>query len=652
MNTVKDTPHSKRRWWTLALYDFIPLVGVYALLYFALHFGTNKDGLHLWIVELLLGAAIIYAYRVLFGAYRQIWRFSSPLAYIKLISADVLACLTYMLVGRFAGIVTIHFTVRLCAICFNLIANISMRMVYQFIYQYPSSSSSFLQSMRKFIFKLTGLTIDPKAIHGQKHRIKIAIVGAGRVGMMLADELLTNPKAPYIPVCFIDIDKSKAGRQFAQIPVIEESEFDAHSVITYSVQEFVFALPKMDGNERKALYERYKKLGLKIKTYDYPTTQTVDGGKRHMREFNIEDLLFREEKDFVNEMTSDYYSGKTVLISGGGGSIGSELCRQIAKMSPKKLIILDIYENGAYDVQQELRVVYGQSVSIAVEIVSVCDKRQLEIIFERHRPDIVIHAAAHKHVPLMEHNCCEAVKNNVFGTLSIVEVSEQYGVEKFIMISTDKAVNPTNVMGATKRMCEMIVLSRKSKTSFSATRFGNVLGSNGSVIPLFKRQIANGGPVTLTDKRIIRYFMTIPEASQLVLQSGAMAKTGELYVLDMGKPIRILDLAENMIRLSGFEPYTDIDIVETGLREGEKLYEELLVNTDELDKTENELIFVERELPPEISDIEARLKLLRDALATEDNETVRSALREAVPTYRTPEEVNATAVKSKEMQTV
>jgi len=263
----------------------------------------------------------------------------------------------------------------------------------------------------------------------------------------------------------------------------------------------------------------------------------------------------------------------------------------------------------------------------------------------------VLHAAAHKHVPLMENNCCEAVRNNVFGTLNIVEVSEEFEVSKFTMISTDKAVNPTNVMGATKRMCEMIVQSRKgSKTNFSATRFGNVLGSNGSVIPVFKRQISNGGPITITDKRIIRYFMTIPEASQLVLQSGAMAKNGELYVLDMGKPIKILELAENMIRLSGFEPYKDIAIIETGLRPGEKLYEELLIKTEELDKTSNELIFIERDKPKDMSVIKEKLDILWEAIETEDNFTVKQALKRVVPTFHAPEEVNANAVKAEEMK--
>ena len=277
-----------------------------------------------------------------------------------------------------------------------------------------------------------------------------------------------------------------------------------------------------------------------------------------------------------------WYRGKSVLITGGGGSIGSELARQIAKCGPSRLVILDAYENGAYDVQQELRTRYGDELNLRIEIANICEKELIDKLFREHTPDIVLHAAAHKHVPLMERNVIEAVTNNVFGTLNIVEACEKYGVKRFIMISTDKAVNPTNVMGATKRVCEMIVQSRDgSTTSFSATRFGNVLGSNGSVIPLFKRQIESGGPVTITDKRIIRYFMTIPEASQLVMTSGAMAKNGELYVLDMGNPVKILDLAENMIRLSGLEPYVDIDIKEIGLRPGEKLYEELLRKNEE-----------------------------------------------------------------------
>lgn len=363
------------------------------------------------------------------------------------------------------------------------------------------------------------------------------------------------------------------------------------------------------------------------------------GGKRHLREFDTEDLLFRKPLVVVDERTNDYYKNKVILITGGGGSIGSELCRQLAKMSPKKIVILDIYENGAYDVQQELKIAYGSDLNLQIEICSITHKKALEKVFEKHHPQIVINAAAHKHVPLMEHNCVEAIYNNVFGTRNLVELCEKYEAERFMMVSTDKAVNPTNIMGATKRMCEMIVESASThgKVKYSATRFGNVLGSAGSVIPLFRRQIANGGPVTVTDKRIIRYFMTIPEASQLVLQSGAMAKNGELFVLDMGKPVKIYDLAESMIRLSGVQ---GVSIIETGLRPGEKLYEELLVKTEELDKTENSMIFIERDTALSKEEIDNRLVVLQEACDSGDDDFAREALRKVVPTFRKPEEVN------------
>lgn len=331
------------------------------------------------------------------------------------------------------------------------------------------------------------------------------------------------------------------------------------------IQEVVFAISYLEEDKKKRMYDYYKKAGYKIKVYDYPIMQTV-GRKRHLREFDVEELLFRKPIVVSDERTNAYYKNKVVLITGGGGSIGSELCRQLAKMQPEKIIILDIYENGAYDVQQELKIAYGNKLDLQIEICSITHKKALRQVFEKYRPQIIINAAAHKHVPLMEHNCVEAVYNNVFGTKNLIELCEEYQAERFMMVSTDKAVNPTNVMGATKRMCEMMVQSASTfgKVKYSSTRFGNVLGSAGSVIPLFKRQIANGGPVTLTDKRIIRYFMTIPEASQLVLASGAMAKNGELFVLDMGQPVKILDLAENMIRLSGVH---GVEIVETGLRD-------------------------------------------------------------------------------------
>ena len=404
------------------------------------------------------------------------------------------------------------------------------------------------------------------------------------------------------------------------------------------IQEVVFAVPGGYNEEKKKQYDYYLNAGYKIKVYDYPHMQTA-GKKRQLRTFDIEELLFRKPIVMSDPQTKAYYNDKVVLITGGGGSIGSELCRQVSTMEPKQIILLDIYENGAYDVQQELKILYGNQVDIRIEICSITNKKALARVFEKYHPQIIINAAAHKHVPLMENNCIEAVENNVFGTKNLVDICEEYGAERFMMVSTDKAVNPTNVMGATKRMCEMIVQSTSTygNVKYSATRFGNVLGSAGSVIPLFKKQIANGGPITITDKRIIRYFMTIPEASQLVLQSGAMAKNGEIFVLDMGQPVKIIDLAENMIKLSGVH---GIEIVETGLRPGEKLYEELLVKTEELDKTSNDMIFIERDKPLDKTEVDLKLEKLQQACLSGDDDVVRNVLRDVVPTFKDPETVN------------
>jgi FlaA1/EpsC-like NDP-sugar epimerase len=422
------------------------------------------------------------------------------------------------------------------------------------------------------------------------------------------------------------------------------------------VEEIIIAIPKLIGVDKQDIYNFYKQTGLNIKIYDFAFGQTdSDNGKRIIRDIKIEDLLFREPVNLNNEASANYYKGKRIIVTGGGGSIGSEICRQLAKCAPKELIILDIYENNAYEIQQELSRQYGSKLNLSVEIASVRDRERLESIFKYYKPQIVFHAAAHKHVPLMEHSPGEAIKNNVFGTYNTADMAEKYGAEKFIMISTDKAVNPTNVMGASKRMCEMIVQSRhNSKTSFAAVRFGNVLGSNGSVIPLFKKQIEEGGPVTVTDKRIIRYFMTIPEASQLVMQAGIMAQRGELFVLDMGKPVKIIDLAENMIRLSGFVPYKDIDIVEVGLRPGEKLYEELLIKGENLTVTLNKKIFIEKDTPYTRAEIEKKLDIMKAALelyTTPDHAgIVREAMKRVVESYKDPEKVNDSASEAAEMK--
>ena len=362
--------------------------------------------------------------------------------------------------------------------------------------------------------------------------------------------------------------------------------------------------------------------------------------------WNGDVLLGRDAIELQDEAVRAFLSGKVVMVTGGGGSIGSELCRQIAVQNPRQLIVVDIYENNAYDLQQELVQQYGDGLDLRVEIASVRDADKMHLLFRRYRPQIVFHAAAHKHVPLMENCPEEAIKNNVFGTYNVAQAADAYNTEKFVLISTDKAVNPTNVMGASKRLCEMVVQSMQeiSHTVFAAVRFGNVLGSNGSVIPLFKRQLANGGPLTLTDRRIIRYFMTIPEAAQLVMQAGAMAEGAQVFVLDMGEPVKILDLAENLVRLAGLTPYVDVDIIETGLRPGEKLYEELLMDSDTLTATRYNKIFVEQQDSIPNEEMERNLATLRDVIATENVEEIVATMRRIVPTFKTPEEVNRRAV--------
>ena len=488
------------------------------------------------------------------------------------------------------------------------------------------------------------------------NKIGVAIVGAGQVGTLLAEELKFNATSHYRPICFIDKSADKIGGKIADLRVYKEDESVIEKIKDLPVQEIFIALPKIDGATAKKLLDFYSRTGCKVKLYDFPINQLEgeENSKRVLRPFNIEDLLFRDALKLTDSGMNAYYEGKTVLVTGGGGSIGSELCRQVAKRKPKKLVILDIYENNAYEIQQELIRKYHDKLDLCVEIASVRDPDRLDAIFNHYKPDIVFHAAAHKHVPLMEHSSCEAIKNNVFGTYNVANASEKHSVKRFILISTDKAVNPTNIMGATKRLCEMVVQCRNnSNTSFSCVRFGNVLGSNGSVIPLFKAQIEKGGPITITDKRIIRYFMTIPEAAQLVMEAGFLAERGELFVLDMGKPIKIMDLAENMIKLSGFRPYEDIDIVEVGLRPGEKLYEELLIKTETLDKTENNLIFIEHDQPLSRQEVDKKLTALKRVIESSkgeiSSEKIKKAMKKAIPTYHDPDEVNCKAEESEEM---
>ena len=630
--------------WMLVMYDVLVFT-IAAIVLLGLYEGSDSLNSIGFVQQYVLALAIILPFRIFGNVYGQIWRYGGIQCYMRLLCMDFLAFLVYLPLELALPVQHITFARMVSLFSVDLLGALSIRLVYRYGYKCGNSDTENGKLWAKLLWTLGRVKVGSD---GEVKKIKIAIIGAGRVGVSLAEDLLNNDSSSYIPRCFIDSNEKKVGREIQGIPVWSESEATLKKLTEYEIQEIVFAIPHMDPDKKKALYEHYKKAGYKLKVYDFPTVYTA-GSKRHLREFDAEELLFRKPLVVTDGRTNSYYRNKVVMITGGGGSIGSELCRQLAKMSPKKIIILDIYENGAYEIQQELKIAYGDKLDLQIEICSITHKAALEKVFNHYHPQIVINAAAHKHVPLMEHNCVEAIYNNVFGTKNLVDLCEKYHADRFMMVSTDKAVNPTNVMGATKRMCEMIVQSASTHgtVKYSATRFGNVLGSAGSVIPLFRKQVASGGPVTVTDKRIIRYFMTIPEASQLVLQSGAMANNGELFVLDMGKPVKIYDLAENMIRLSGVQ---GVEIVETGLRPGEKLYEELLVKTEELDKTENSMIFIERDTPLSDEVIKEKLAILKEACDSGDDDEARLALRKVVPTYRKPEEVNEALSNTVQMQ--
>ena len=474
------------------------------------------------------------------------------------------------------------------------------------------------------------------------------LIGAGESGRMLSRELRSSPQVKGRLCCVIDDNPQLHGKYLDGVRIVGGRDQIEDAAKRYDITQILFAIPTIQPEEKTAILNICKMTGCRLRVL--PGLYQLLNGEVSLsavKDVQVEDLLGRSPVQLNKAVVSDFLEDKVVMVTGGGGSIGSELCRQIATCHPRRLIILDIYENNAYDIQQELKRQYGTRLDLRVEICSIRDKKRVYQIFEQYRPDVVFHAAAHKHVPLMEDCPDEAIKNNIFGTYHVVRASEKFGVKKFVMISTDKAVNPTNLMGATKRFCEMILQSRRgSSTEFCAVRFGNVLGSNGSVIPLFKRQIANGGPVTITDKRIIRYFMTIPEAAMLVLEAGAMAKQSQIFVLDMGQPVKILTLAENLIRLSGLEPYKDIEIKEIGLRPGEKLYEELLMQSEHLLTTANDKIFVEEQQVIPQRDIMCGLISLDNFVSAQrPKDELIALMRYLVPTFRDPDEVNREAVE-------
>lgn len=510
-----------------------------------------------------------------------------------------------------------------------------------------------------FVFQLCGLVGERCALRlwsvvqysygrGNKGEERIMLIGAGESGRVLSRELRSSPQVKGRLCCVIDDNPQLHGKYLDGVRIVGGRDQIEDAAKRYNITQILFAIPTIQQEEKAAILNICKMTGCRLRVL--PGLYQLLNGEVSLsavKDVQVEDLLGRSPVQLNKAVVSDFLEEKVVMVTGGGGSIGSELCRQIATCHPRRLIVLDIYENNAYDIQQELKRQYGTRLDLRVEICSIRDKKRVYQIFEQYHPGVVFHAAAHKHVPLMEDCPDEAIKNNIFGTYHVVRAAEKYGVKKFVMISTDKAVNPTNLMGATKRFCEMILQSRRgSSTEFCAVRFGNVLGSNGSVIPLFKRQIANGGPVTITDKRIIRYFMTIPEAAMLVLEAGAMAKQSQIFVLDMGQPVKILTLAENLIRLSGLEPYKDIEIKEIGLRPGEKLYEELLMQSEHLLTTENEKIFVEeQQLIPQRDIMCGLISLDNFVSAQRPKDELIALMRYLVPTFRDPDEVNREAVE-------
>ena len=613
---------SKKRIYVL-LTLLVDLVANFLLLYFSRALVSNFDfRLTLDSFTFILGISIlkVLVYFVA-GIYNILWMYKPRLSFFKFLLIAIITDIVIIIslcIGKLREYV--NFNVYLVFLGFEI--------AYIFLSRYAIT-----YYMNHFY----------KQRKAKKEFQRTLIIGAGSAGAMVLNELGRTKEFGYQIVGFVDDSSDKIGTEINGVKVYGPISSVNHLVKTLRIKQVIIAVPSAGTSKIKEITNLIDYKGINVQILPDKTRLLQSDIVSNIRKVEIADLLGRKALDVIDKNTANFYKDKVVLVTGGGGSIGSELCRQVAKMNPKQIIILDIYENCAYDIQQELKMKYGKDFNLQVEIISITNRPAMERVFAKYHPNIVVMAAAHKHVPLMEHNVVEAVENNVFGTLNTVELAEKYGVDRVHMVSTDKAVNPTSVMGATKRICEMIVQAHSTKeqhTTFSATRFGNVLGSAGSVIPLFKKQIENGGPITLTDYRIIRYFMTIPEASQLVLQSASMAKNGELFVLDMGEPVKIYDLAKNMIRLSGLEPDIDIEIKEIGLRSGEKLYEELLVKTEELDKTDNSMIFIERDKPLKLAQINSMLNLLSEGIAIGDDANMKSIIKKVVPTFIEKEDAN------------
>ena len=554
-----------------------------------------------------------------FGAYSRLWRYFN----IK----DYLVC---------GGAVTLGF-----ALSYGMLTMVveRPRLIFWLLF-YGISLVGIL--LFRFLFKRTFLELTGDA--GERFE-NVLIVGAGQAGRLILREIENarydenSPSRNIHPVGFADDDITKQRSHINGLPVLGSTPEIPRICEEFDIQSIIVAIPSCDGEEKRKILDYCSQTKCSIKVVPYLSELLFGEGQQlitQAKEIKIEDLLGREPIEFDKDKIRDFINGKVCMVTGGGGSIGSELVRQIAGYQPKQVIIVDIYENNAYDIQQELLRVYGANLNLVTLISSVRDYDKMRAIFKKYRPELVFHAAAHKHVPLMETVPEEAVKNNIFGTYNVARLAVEYGTAKFVMISTDKAVNPTNVMGATKRACEMIIqymAQQGGKTEFVTTRFGNVLGSNGSVIPLFRRQIESGSPVTVTHPDIIRYFMTIPEAVSLVLEAGAMAKGGEIFVLDMGDPVKITTLAENLIRMYGKTPYTEVPIIFTGLRPGEKLFEELLMDEEGLESTENKKIFIGNQIHIDPDELTGKLDNLYKVAELNDSDKTVELLSDLVPTF-------------------
>ncbi|MDY2734355.1 polysaccharide biosynthesis protein [Intestinibacter sp.] len=610
-----DADKCKMRQVILACFDFMICVCSFIFTLNLLDMNTSSYYLIPVFIYAIINEIAIFKFR----CYDSLWKCGGE----KEVASIFLAC--------FVAFIPAYISIRLAGFKFSAVfyifnlamvitAMIFLRVVYR--------------TMRRVLMQIN-------LIQNASNSKKVLIVGAGRAGNMILRELFENPELKKVPVGVVDDDRNKIGKQVFGVPVLGTTEDISNIVQDKAIDEIIFCIANINPIRKKEIINICKNTKCKVKTI--PGIYEIIDEKVNLtklRDIQIEDLLGREPVKMNLSDMDKIIKNKTVMVTGGGGSIGSELCRQIAKYEPRKLIIVDIYENNAYEIQQEL-VRQRPELDLDVMIASVRDEEKMDSLFEIYKPEVVFHAAAHKHVPLMEYSPCEAIKNNVFGTLNVAKIADKYKVKKFVLISTDKAVNPTNIMGATKRCCEMIIqnINKKSETEFVAVRFGNVLGSNGSVVPLFKKQIAEGGPVTVTHREVTRFFMTIPEAVSLVLQASAMAQGGEIFVLDMGEPVRIVDLAENLIKLSGYEPYVDIPIKFTGLRPGEKLYEEVLMEEEGLRRTSNNKIKIGKPIDIDEKEFVKELNILKRVAFNNQDEKVDLIMKSIVPTYVRREEV-------------